>query len=308
MKGDWRAWQRGRYVRLVIPIFAICSITYLLLALNIIPHFAERPHPLDIFGTFTPSVAGLFEFSFVGAFVFQSNVENYDPPLWTMFYEFLGSFMVFAIVAVVRSWRLRTWILAILFVALALCEPFFSLFAAGILVADVFRQDETSRSRHMAGAALCGAGLLLTLLPAPWPLLKYVAAPVCLVAGVAMFAPARRLFENRLSNFLGWISFPLYLVQAAVIYSFSVRGLDLLASFGLEAAQQRWIVGAATLPVAIFFAVLFCPINDFAVRLARWFGAALFGPPASRPLGYLGAKSRPAWADSSINFFQSRIR
>ena len=85
--------------------------------------------------------------------------------------------------------------------------------------------------------------LLLTLLPTPWPLLKYVAAPACLVAGVAMFAPARRLFENRLGNFLGWISFPLYLVQAAVIYSFSVRGLDLLASFGFEAAQQKWIVG-----------------------------------------------------------------
>jgi peptidoglycan/LPS O-acetylase OafA/YrhL len=295
--GDERGLARtaaGRYVRLAIPIFAICSITYLLLALNIIPPFAERPHPLDIFGTFTPSVAGLFEFSLVGAFVFQSNVENYNPPLWTMFYEFLGSFMVFATVAVVRSWRLRTWMLATLFVALALSEPFFSLFIAGILIADVFRQDETSRSRNIAGATLCAAGLLLTLLPAPWVLFKYVAAPVCLVAGVAMFAPARRLFENRLGNFLGWISFPLYLVQAAVIYSFSVRGLDLLASFGFEATQQRWIVGLATLPVAIFFAVLFCPINDFAVRWARRFGVALFGPPARRPLGYLGAKSRPA--------------
>jgi peptidoglycan/LPS O-acetylase OafA/YrhL len=284
--GDERGLARmaaGRYVRLAIPIFAICSITYLLLALNIIPPSGERPHPLDIFGTFTPSVPGLFEFSLVGAFVFQSNVENYDPPLWTMFYEFLGSFMVFATLAVVRSWRLRTWILATLFVALALCEPFFSLFVAGILVADVFRQDGTSRSRNVAGATLCATGLLLTLLPASWPLLKYVAAPVCLVAGVAMFAPARRVFENRLGNFLGWISFPLYLVQAAVIYSFSVRGLDLLASFGLEATHQRWIVGAATLPVAIFFAVLFCPINDFAVRLARRFGATLFGPPAPRP-------------------------
>src|SRR4029453_12196402 len=122
----------------------------------------------------------LFEFSLVGAFVFQSNVENYDPPLWTMFYEFLGSFMVFATVALVRSWRMRTWILAILFVALALCEPFFSLFVAEILVADVFRQDGSSRSRNIAGATLCAAGLLLTLLPAPWVLFKYVAAPSAL--------------------------------------------------------------------------------------------------------------------------------
>ncbi len=38
--GDERGLARmaaGRYVRLAIPIFAICSITYLLLALNIIP-------------------------------------------------------------------------------------------------------------------------------------------------------------------------------------------------------------------------------------------------------------------------------
>jgi peptidoglycan/LPS O-acetylase OafA/YrhL len=146
----------------------------------------------------------------------------------------------------------------------------------------------------MAGATLCGAGLLLTLLPAPWPLLKYVAAPVCLVAGVAMFAPARRLFENRLGNFLGWISFPLYLVQAAVIYSFSVRGLDLWLHLAWRPCSKGGLSGLLTLPVAIFFAVLFCPINDFAVRLARRFGAAVFGPPAPRPLGYLGAKSRPA--------------
>ena len=294
--GDDRGLARmaaGRYVRLAVPIFAICAITCLLMTLSIIPPPAERPYPLDVFGRFTPSLAGLFEFSLVGAFVFQSNIENYDPPLWTMFYEFLGSFMVFGTVAILRPWRLRTLILAALFVALAVYAPFFSLFIAGVLIADVFRQDGSSNSRNIAGGVLCAVGLMLTLLPEPWSHLKYVAAPVCLVAGVALFAPARRLFENRVGDFLGWVSFPLYLVQAAVIYSVSVRGLDLLASFGFEASQQRWIVGVATVPVAIFFALLFCPINDFAVRLARRFGAALFGR-TSQPVGYLGPKSRPA--------------
>ena len=122
---------------------------------------------------------------------------------------------------------------------------------------------------------------------------KYVLAPVCLIAGVALFAPARRLFENRLADSLGWVSFPLYLVQAAVIYSFSVHGLNVLASLGLEPSMQRWIIGAVTVPVAIFFAILFCPINDFAVILSRRFGSALFGS-AGRPIRYLGPKSRPA--------------
>jgi peptidoglycan/LPS O-acetylase OafA/YrhL len=46
--GDERGLARmaaGRYVRLAIPIFAICSITYLLLALNIIPPFRGKAAP-----------------------------------------------------------------------------------------------------------------------------------------------------------------------------------------------------------------------------------------------------------------------
>jgi peptidoglycan/LPS O-acetylase OafA/YrhL len=237
-------------------------------------------------------VNGLFEFSLFGSFIFRSNAETYNPPLWTMFYEFLGSFMVFATIAILRSWRLRMWILGGLFVILGLYWPFFSLFIAGILIADLFQQKMSLRFGNLVGAALCAAGLILTLLPETWSDLKYVAAPVCLVAGIALFAPGRRLFENRLGDFLGWISFPLYLVQAAVIYSFSVRGLGVLASFGFEAPEQRWIVGFATVPVAILVAVLFCPINDLAVWLSRRFGSTLFGP-AHHAAGYLQPGSGP---------------
>jgi len=99
-------------------------------------------------------------------------------------------------------------------------------------------------------------------------------------------------FENRVGDFLGWISFPLYLVRAAVIYSFSVRGLDALVSLGLEPSAQWWLIGIATVPVAIVFAILFCPVNDFAVTLLRRFGVALFGGREARP--YTGLKSRPA--------------
>ncbi|MGC1623445.1 MAG: hypothetical protein WA759_11685, partial [Pseudolabrys sp.] len=129
-----------------------------------------------------------------------------------------------------------------------------------------------------AGAILCAIGPLPSFLPETGSrCLMYVAAPVSMVAGVALFAPVKRLFENRIGDFPGWISFPLYLVQAAVIYSFSVRGLDVLAAFGFEPSAQRWLIGVATVPVAIFFAILFCPVNDFSVALSRRFGSALFG-------------------------------
>ena len=56
--------------------------------------------------------------------------------------------------------------------------------------------------------------------------------------------------------------------------------------------MQRWLVGIATVPVALLFAILFCPVNDFAVMLSRRFGSVLFGGREVRP--YTGPKSRPA--------------
>ena len=291
--GNDRALARmagGRYLRLAVPIFAICAITYALM--NVIPPAAQRPAPLDIFGNFTPTVRGLLEFSLFSAYVSQSLAGSYNPPLWTMFYEFRGSFVVFATVAVLRPLHLRTWMLGFLSAILAVYQPFFALFIAGIFIADLFGKIDDPKSRKITGAILCGAGLALSFLPEAGSRLMYVIAPACMVAGVALFAPARRLFENRVGDFLGWISFPLYLVQAAVICSFSVRGLDVLASFGFEPSMQRWLVGVATVPVALLFAILFCPVNDFAVTLSRRFGSALFGGREVSP--YTGPKSRPA--------------
>ena len=294
--GDDRGLARmaaGRYLRLAVPIFVICAITYVLMVLNVIPPPAQRPSPLDVFGNFTPTVQGLLELSLFSAYVSQSTAGSYNPPLWTMFYEFLGSFMVFATIAILRPLHLRTWLLGFLFAILAVYQPFFALFIAGIFIADLFGKIEDRKSRNLVGAILCGAGLLLSFLPETGSRLMYVAAPVCMVAGVALFAPVKRLFENRVGDFLGWISFPLYLVQAAVIYSFSVRGLDVLASYGIDPSAQRWLVGIATVPVAVLCATLFCPVNDFAVTLSRRFGSELFG--RGREVGrYIGPKSRPA--------------
>ena len=70
--GDDRGLARmaaGRYLRLAVPIFAICAITYVLMVLNVIPPATLRPSPLDIFGNFTPTVQGLLEFSLFSAYI-----------------------------------------------------------------------------------------------------------------------------------------------------------------------------------------------------------------------------------------------
>jgi peptidoglycan/LPS O-acetylase OafA/YrhL len=280
----------GRYLRLALPIFAICAITYALLLSGLIPPAAQRPAPLDQFLAFTPTIERLLNFSLWKVFVAYSGAETYDPPLWTMTYEFFGSFMVFAVVATLRPSRLRTVMLGVLFLVLAALQTYFALFVAGILIADLFPLVGPATAANRAGATLCIAGLLLILLPNTWFGAVYVGGATCLTAGAVFCGPVRRFFETRLSSFLGWISFPLYLVQAAVIYALAPRGLDLLAAFGFAPEMQRWLLGAALLPVAFLCAIAFCPINDFAMAASRRFGTSVvaFGDEIGRRLARRG--------------------
>jgi peptidoglycan/LPS O-acetylase OafA/YrhL len=263
----------GRYLRLALPILAICAITHALLLLGAIPPAAQRPPPLDALLTFAPTLQHLLSFSLLKVFVAYSGAETYDPPLWTMSYELYGSFLVFAVVALLRRSQLRTLMLGVLFVALAALQSFLTLFVAGILIADLFLRGPRPAAANLTGAALCVAGLLLILLPSTWFGPVYIGGATCLTAGAVFNMPVRRFFESRLSGFLGWISFPLYLVQAAVIYALAPRGLALMASLELTPEMQRWIVGVAMLPIAVLCALAFCPINDAAVALSRRFGA-----------------------------------
>jgi peptidoglycan/LPS O-acetylase OafA/YrhL len=274
--GDSHALGRmaaARYLRLAIPIAAVCAITHALLLLGIIPPAWQRPAPLDLFLTFKPSFEQLMSFSLVKVFVAYSGAETYDPPLWTMSYEFYGSFMVFAVVAALAPSRRRTLALGLLFLVLAAAQTYFALFVAGVLIADLFAFGMPSSAANRAGAALCLAGLFLVLLPSRYFGLVYIAGAACLTAGAVFCGPLRRFFESRFSSFLGWISFPLYLTQAAVIYAMAPRALVQLAALGFSPEAQRWIADVLLLPVAFVVAVAFCPVNDFAMAASRRFGA-----------------------------------
>ncbi len=130
-------------------------------------------------------------------------------------------------------------------------------------------------NRWGGALGLCGVALGLSL--SPWFSAVYIAVAMLLVAAVAFCMPIRGLFENRLSDFLGWMSYPLYLVQAPLIYAFSVNALHYAGGLGVADATARWIVGAASVPVAILCAIAFCPVNDLAVKLSRKFGSVVIG-------------------------------
>ena len=161
-----------------------------------------------------------------------------------------------------------------LFLALMCAQSYYALFIGGVFIADLVSRLHAWPAADRAGAALCASGMMLGLFLTPWFDTVYIAVAMLLVAGIAFCMPLRHAFENRLGNFLGWISYPLYLVQAPVVYAFSVGGLHHLVALGFDDAPARLIAGAATIPVAILCAIAFCPINDLAVKLSRRTGRA----------------------------------
>ena len=161
-----------------------------------------------------------------------------------------------------------------LFLLLTALQTYFGLFVAGILIADLFPRIGASTAANRAEALLCGAGILLIALPNTWFAAVYLGGAICLTAGAVFCAPVRRFFDSRLSSFLGWVSFPLYLIQAAVIYVLAPRGLEFLASYGFAPETQRWLLDFALVPVAFLCAIAFCPVNDFATAASRRFGAS----------------------------------
>src|SRR5579872_4759055 len=164
--GDRRGLGRiaaGRYLRLALPIFAICAITYVLLLVGLIAPAGQRPPPLDQFLTFVPRIDHLLNFSSWKVFFAYSDADTYDPPLWTMSYELYGSFLVFALALCLRPSRSRSLILGTCFLALAAAQSFYALFIGGLLIADLFPLATRFAAASKAGALLCAVGLALIL-------------------------------------------------------------------------------------------------------------------------------------------------
>jgi peptidoglycan/LPS O-acetylase OafA/YrhL len=87
------------------------------------------------------------------------------------------------------------------------------------------------------------------------------------------FSPwLQAFFSNRLSHFLGVISFPLYLIHISIICSVSSRLYLYLTDNAYSAAASAWIVTISTIALAIGLAWLLVPVDRFSTRFSRKIG------------------------------------
>jgi peptidoglycan/LPS O-acetylase OafA/YrhL len=278
----WRVYYARRLIRLYLPVLAAVAFGLLMVTVVARPDTAglsrwlqERPATVTPVGTLRDTTL-----------VF--GVSRLISPLWSLQWEVLFSLALplYVLVAVRFRRLLAVKVVGILSLVTvgALAGAGFLLylpmFAAGVLLAVNFDRLRTRTARlrdstwwalTIAAALLCsGYWMLLAVDPGKralaltQPLILLAAAALVVIA--TAWSRARRLFESRPIQWLGAISFSLYLVhEPIVIASGFLFGPDL---------------GGAVLPVALpasllvgwlFFRYVERPAHKFARRMGTRF-------------------------------------
>jgi peptidoglycan/LPS O-acetylase OafA/YrhL len=273
---DLRGWIQiaaGRYLRLAIPIIAICLIVHLALVNGLIVSPEQRLEKFRTMLQFEPTLRHLLIFSLFDVFFDYRFEDTYVGPLWTMSIELSGSAVVLCAIVVLRQSAVRPVLLCAL--AGLICgfsdkpvNAMLALFLIGAAIADIFNRGWFVRLQNMFGTALVALGWSIPLLFPNTVLMWGVVASSALTIGCILVGPIRNGLSGPLSAELGRISFPLYLVHGPVMW---LIGEPLTRTMGSNLAE-RAAIDVAVVIVSIILAYIFIPINDASVKASRGFG------------------------------------
>ena len=297
-----------RYVRLALPILAASAFAWALVEAGA---FHPQPaadlakstwlaEPYAWAATQGGDALRMLWLALAGCFAFGP--YDYDPALWTMPTEFWGSCLLFAAYrALPGTFASREGGLVVAAFAILLgWNTSFAGFGAGVALFEIMRRLPARRDwAAPLGGALCLAGVVLggtpylIDLPAggtyariflalashvenPVGLLHRTAA-VCLVAAALLWRPLQAGLHTAPVQFLGRVSFMLYLLHVPVICALA----DLLLPRWTEALGYNPASAAvAGLAIAISLALAEAGtrcVDHPAITLARRAGAATPG-------------------------------
>lgn len=220
-----------RYLRLTIPILMSCFITYLVMVAGLDFHMQasqvlHRPDWLGQFLQFKASIVGLLRYSFIRVYVSHTRELSYNPVLWTMSIEMIGSMLVFLLCYLWERLKKPQWICLGLVVWLTTIGSFFALFFAGMLLGYFRRQGYLEKllnnKRHqfwMPFILIVMVSLLIAGKDVHKPILLTMPFSMLMVFCFYTHRHSKSFFSNQLSHFLGDISFPLYLIHFQVLIS-----------------------------------------------------------------------------------------
>jgi peptidoglycan/LPS O-acetylase OafA/YrhL len=280
-----------RYPRLVIPVLATSIITAILVhfGANYNAAAGEIVGRSDWLGSwvgFAPSLLGTFRFALFGVFTsatLVSPTEALVPFLWTMRIELMGSVLVFALLLLSHGrrygWHMTLAVFAVLMAGYVIGRPSIAgnlaCFVAGLVFAKLRFDGFFDRAKAQPWTFYVSSGAIVVLLAidsvmhskgfydARCPLFAML-----FVAFVSCNNLAEHFLSSAVSQFLGRISFPIFLIQFPVIISLTSW---LIVRAGVHAEYSRislWIF-LCSLMTCVIAALLFEPVEHFTKAFCR---------------------------------------
>ena len=200
-----------------------------------------------------------------------------DPALWTMHVELIGSCAVYIFYRFSRS-SIRVYVLpAITILFLVLGKPGFAAIAAGAFMRELWTLDRV-RVRWPVGVLLFGLSLTLFIPPvySIWADTVYWATASAILFAVLASARLQSSLLARPCQFLGRVSFPLYLVHSPVTMTVGAL-ID-------GALGETPIAGAITFPLVVLLSLVLAYLGTVAVD-----------EPLLRTLHRFPKRDAPAW-------------
>ncbi|TXN71216.1 acyltransferase [Methylobacterium sp. WL18] len=291
-----------RYPRLVFPVLSAAVITAVIVAFGL-NHNVEaglivgRTDWLGSWLNFRPSIIGTLRFSFYDVFLNVNPTQSLVPFLWTMRIEFIGSCLVFALLILCNGERFKWWIVHLTFFILIVSHLYLknvslgnlACFISGVYCSKLrciglFEKYKVSLSALIISSSTIV--LLLTfdsLMHAGGTLeLRTPFFAMILVAAISFNRFAERFLSNKLSQFLGKISFPLFLIQFPILISYT-SWLIVYSSDENRFTGSVTAVFLSSLSICVVASVLFMPVEaatksicNFILQSTRRTGKAIY--------------------------------
>ncbi|MDY7989747.1 acyltransferase [Paenibacillus polymyxa] len=229
-----------RYFRLLSPVFISSLISFIFIKLSLF--FNLEASRLTFSGAWLGELwktdASLISFFKTTLYdVFINGDSTYNTVLWTMSWEFKGSFLIFAVVAIFGRSNYRWLVYPI--VMILTFNSYYLVFIAGMVLAD-YKASDFKIKNILSNPFLNGILILIGLYLGSYPM-NYRGSIYSLISDLSWADPVRfhmigatillfliinlqvfqNFFANRFFVYLGRISFSMYLLHVIVIGSFS---------------------------------------------------------------------------------------
>ncbi len=231
-----------RYPRLMIPvlfsILLMCGVMALGLAFNRQAAVVTGSGWLASYLNFPLSVPDALYSALVGVFI--NNQWQYNPPLWTMTVEFIGSFIVFSMALLFGKYWYRWFFYAL--ATIFLFQTSYLCFIIGLVLADIYNSPGSEKYRCDYAPVLFGALVLGLVFGSylngenyveifydvftPWFVsnraLFYHSIGATMVLWVLLNSRLlQKILSTSVPRFLGRISFSMYITHMIIIFSVS---------------------------------------------------------------------------------------